>query len=186
MPQVDLFGDSNVPRGTEVYDKRIAKIQAEIHNYLRQGLVPGAVQQVIDKLDNISIDADTVNLNTDQLEAKLDTLNALMTSLVTGTANGITAISPRGLITNRSGTIGAAGVSQVVAPENLSRKYFAIQNISDQELFLGIGYAPTVLTGILVGKLGGGFVFESNFIPTQAINIVCLNFSGKPFIAWEG
>jgi hypothetical protein len=86
MPQVDLFGDSNVPKGTEVYDKRIAKIQAEIHNYLRQGLVPGAVQQVIDKLDNISIDADSVNLNTDQLEAKLDTLNALVTTLQADTA----------------------------------------------------------------------------------------------------
>lgn len=86
MPQVDLYGDNNVPQPNELYEKRISKIQTEIHNYLRQGVVPGAVQQVIDKLDNISIDADSVNLNTDQLEAKLDTLNGLITTLQADTA----------------------------------------------------------------------------------------------------
>lgn len=101
-----------------------------------------------------------------------------------GRAN--TNIIPQsGNITTRSSTITTGGTSQQVAASNTSRKYFAIQNISDTDMYLGVGYTPTTTTGILLSKSGGGFVFESNFIPTQAINILCAT-TGKAFVAWEG
>ena len=43
-------------------------------------------QEFYDAISNISIDADTLNLNTDQVESKLDTANGLLTTLSADTA----------------------------------------------------------------------------------------------------
>ncbi|NDC26013.1 MAG: hypothetical protein EBZ49_18040, partial [Proteobacteria bacterium] len=50
---------------------------------------------------------------------------------------------PSGAVTNRSSTITTGGTSQQVAASNTSRKYFLIQNISDTDMYLGVGYTPT-------------------------------------------
>lgn len=214
-------------------------------------------KEFYDALNNISVNADTLNLNTDQVESKLDTTTGLLTTLSAdmaiikadmangvlsdvrdGSGNAITSttfgstrrldvnlssagtvgstaptsanlyagsdganlravsvdstgklntnvIPPSGTITTRSGTITTGGTSQQVAASNSSRKYFAIQNISDTAMYLGVGYTPTSTTGILLTANGGGFTLESNFIPTQAINILCAT-TGKAFVAWEG
>ncbi|NBW17033.1 MAG: hypothetical protein EBR82_54560 [Caulobacteraceae bacterium] len=92
---------------------------------------------------------------------------------------------PSGSVTNRSSTITTGGTSQQVAASNTSRKYFLIQNISDTDMYLGVGYTPTTTTGILLSKNGSGITFESGFIPTSAINILCAT-TGKAFVALEG
>jgi len=226
-------------------------------------------KEFYDALNNISVNADTLNLNTDQVESKLDTTTGLLTTLSADTAiikndlaNGVlsdvrdgsgnaitpttfgssrrldvnlssagtvgsaaptsanlyagsdgtnlravsvdsggrintningtvavsgsvTASSPTGTLTNSSSTIATGGTSQQVVASNSSRKYFAIQNISDTAMYLGVGYTPTTTTGILLSASGGGFVFESSFIPTSAINILCAT-TGKAFVALEG
>jgi hypothetical protein len=43
-------------------------------------------QEFYDAINNISVDADTLNLNTDQLESKLDTTTGLLTTLSADTA----------------------------------------------------------------------------------------------------
>ena len=43
-------------------------------------------QEFYDAISNISIDADTLNLNTDQVESKLDTTTGLLTTLSADTA----------------------------------------------------------------------------------------------------
>jgi len=100
-------------------------------------------------------------------------------------SGSVTASSPTGTLTNSSSTITTGGTSQQVVASNSSRKYFAIQNISDTAMYLGVGYTPTSTTGILLSASGGGFVFESSFIPTSAINILCAT-TGKAFVALEG
>lgn len=100
-------------------------------------------------------------------------------------SGSVTALSSTGTITNRSSTITTGGTSQQVAASNTSRKYFAIQNISDTAMYLGVGYTPTSTTGMLLSANGGGFVFETAFVTTQAINILCAT-TGKAFVAWEG
>jgi hypothetical protein len=189
MPQVDLFGDNNIPKGTELFDKRLGKIQTELHNYLRQGLVPGAVQQVIDKLDNISIDADSVNLNTDQLEAKLDTLNGLLTTVQTDLALVKTSLQKSGPITNRSLTVSTSVVQ--LAPANASRKYLFIQNNTavtaaseETYVYVGIGYAPNSTNSIVLGP-GASFVFEGTFVPTSEISVLG-NLANIPVLSFEG
>jgi hypothetical protein len=168
MPQVDLFGDSNVPQGTEIYDKRIGKIQAEIHNYLRQGLVPGAVQQILTKLDNISIDADTVNLNTDQLEAKLDTLNGLTTTIQTDLSSLNGHLNPHGTLAFSSLTLTALQTTELLNNKN-NRKYLLIQNNTTGDLRVNFGSNATASAGIIL-QASVGLVFESRFVPTQSVS----------------
>jgi hypothetical protein len=38
---------------------------------------------------------------------------------------------------------------------------------------------------LLLSANGGGMIFETSFIPTQAINVLCAT-TGKAFVAWEG
>jgi hypothetical protein len=54
-------------------------------------------------------------------------------------------------------------------------------------MYLGVGFTPNSSTpqGLLLSANGGGIVFESNFIPTEAVNIVCAT-AGKRFQALEG
>jgi hypothetical protein len=54
-------------------------------------------------------------------------------------------------------------------------------------MYLGIGFTPVSSTplGLLLSANGGGIVFESNFIPTEAVNIVCAT-AGKRFQALQG
>ena len=99
-------------------------------------------------------------------------------------ATSTITIGLNGSITNSSSTITSGGTSQQVVASNTSRRYFAFQNTSDTAMYLGIGYTPTTSNGLLMSASGGGFVFESNFIPTQAINVLCAT-TGKTFVAFE-
>lgn len=143
-----------------------------------------SVKEIYHKIDDVRIEADSINLNVDGLEALASTQQADIADIKADLANGVTSLGTKGSITTRSGTITTGGTSQQVAASNSSRVYFAIQNISDTDMYLGVGFTPTTTTGILLSKGGGGFVFESGFIPTQAINLLCAT-TGKAFVAWE-
>lgn len=143
-----------------------------------------SVKEIYHKIDDVRIEADSINLNVDGLEALASTQQADIADIKADLANGVTSLGTKGSITTRSGTITTGGTSQQVAASNSSRVYFAIQNISDTDMYLGVGFTPTTTTGILLSKSGGGFVFESGFIPTQAINLLCAT-TGKAFVAWE-
>jgi|694.fasta_scaffold118749_3 hypothetical protein len=69
-------------------------------------------QEFFDAIKNISVDADTLNLNTDQVESKLDTANGLLTTLSADTAIIKTDMSNGVSI---SGAIGAFNNSLVNA-----------------------------------------------------------------------
>jgi hypothetical protein len=95
----------------------------------------------------------------------------------------------RGTLSQPSATLSitTAATSQQVFNPNASRKYLVVQNLSDTAMYLGIGFTPVSSTpqGLLLSANGGGIVFESNFIPTEAVNIVCAT-AGKRFQALQG
>ena len=124
----------------------------------------------------------TVTANTGLSQPLTDTQLRATAVPVSGS---VTALSSTGTITTRSSTITTGGTSQQVSASNSSRKYFVIQNISDTAMYLGVGYTPTTTTGLLLSANGGGMIFETSFIPTQAINVLCAT-TGKAFVAWEG
>jgi hypothetical protein len=91
---------------------------------------------------------------------------------------------PTGSVVNRSGTIASGAVSQKLADANPNRQYLFIQNISSTEMYVGVGFIPTVGTGLFLHKDGGTLVWDK-FVPTNQINIIC-NSNGTAFAAIEG
>jgi hypothetical protein len=80
--------------------------------------------------------------------------------------------------------ITSGGASQQVFP-TASRNYLLVQNLSDTDMWLGIGFTPAVGNGIKLVANGGGFVAEGGFIPSGAVNIIC-SATGKVFSALRG
>lgn len=99
--------------------------------------------------------------------------------------SGTITVGRTGTISTYNGSISSANTSQQIVASNSSRKYFAVQNNSDTDMYVGVGYTPTTTIGAYLASGGGSLVFESGFVPTQAINILCTT-SGKNFVAWEG
>ena len=81
-------------------------------------------------------------------------------------------------------TITTGGTSQGVFA-SVARNYILVQNISDTDMYLGIGFTPTVGGGILLKASGGGFTAEGDFVPAGAVNIICAT-TGKSFVALQG
>lgn len=91
----------------------------------------------------------------------------------------------RGSFTDRSGTITAGDTSQQVMAANASRKYLLFENVSDVDMWVNFGVAAVKnQPSILVKANGGTFTFESNFVPTQALHVICVT-TGKAFTAKE-
>jgi len=81
-------------------------------------------------------------------------------------------------------TITSAATSQQVFA-NSTRNYLLIQNNSDTDMWLGVGGVPTIGSGIRLLANGGGWIAESEFIPSGAVNIIC-SAVGKAFYAIQG
>jgi hypothetical protein len=86
-------------------------------------------------------------------------------------------------VTNLSDTITAGGTAQVVSVANDSRRFFLFQNISDTDMYVGVGVTPTVGTGLLIAKNGGTLTCDS-FVPVEEIQVICAT-TGKVFTAFE-
>lgn len=160
-----------------------------------------SVKEIYHKIDDVRIEADSINLNVDGLEALASTQQADIALIKSDVddiradmANGVsvsgsvTGLSDKGSVSEASTqSITTGGTHQQVFASNASRKFLLIQNISDTDMYLGIGFNPSNTTpaGILLAKGGSGVVFESNYIPTSEIRIVCAT-TGKRFVALEG
>ena len=86
-------------------------------------------------------------------------------------------------VTNLSGTIAVGGTAQVVSVANDSRRFFLLQNISDTDMYVGVGVTPTVGTGLLIAKNGGTLTCDS-FVPVEEIQVICAT-TGKAFTSFE-
>jgi len=197
-----------------------------------------SVKEVYHKIEDVRIEADTINLNVDGVEALLSTAQADLALIKTdvddirvdmangvsvsgtvtatqatasnlkaqvqilnsagsavvapaevGTAGspsidvisvqGVTSgtplpIRPRnGAVTVTTGTTSAsANTSAQALASNSSRQYLLIQNISDTDMYFNFGAAATT-SNLFVAKSGSGIVFESGFVPTDAVNVIC-------------
>jgi len=169
-----------------------------------------SIKEIYNSIGEVELNADQINLNVDGLEALASTQQADIALIkadvddiradlangvaVTGTfyqatqpvSGSVTALPQTGNVTEASTkTITTGGTHQQVFASNANRKFLLVQNVSDTDMNLGIGYNPSATTGIFLAKSGSGIVFESGFIPTQEIRILCAT-TGKAFVALEG
>jgi len=92
-------------------------------------------------------------------------------------------IRPRsGTLTVTAGSTSAsANTSAQALASNASRQYLLIQNVSDTDMYFNFG-ATATSDHLFVAKSGGGIVFESGFVPTDAVNAICSAASKKFYI----
>lgn len=88
-----------------------------------------------------------------------------------------------GPVLDKSGTIAIEGTAQTVSAANDERRFFLLQNISDTDMYVGVGYPPTVGSGLLIAKNGGTLTCDS-FVPIAEIKVVCAS-AGKKFTSFE-
>ena len=168
-----------------------------------------SIKEIYNSIGEVELNADSINLNVDGLEALASTQQADIADIKADIANGVTINQPVAVTDNNGsltvdGTVTVAsdkgsvsesstqsittgGTHQQVFASNSSRKYLLIQNISDTDTYLGLGFNPSNTTpaGLLLAKSGGGIVFESSYIPTSEVRILCAT-TGKRFVALQG
>lgn len=85
---------------------------------------------------------------------------------------------------DRSGTIAAGGAAQAVAAARPERRGFLIQNLSNGDLWLGLGAPATAGAGAI--RIGAGQMYESpaTGVPAAAISIAGAT-AGQAFTAKE-
>jgi hypothetical protein len=117
--------------------------------------------------------------------------NALVIAEILGSTPGVPpvfAISPtRGPLTDYSGTIAAANVSQIAVPANANRKYLFIQNNSGpgNDIWINFGAPATQSQPSILLPNKAAFVMECSFVSTQVVNVIGANV-GDAYTAKEG
>jgi hypothetical protein len=110
--------------------------------------------------------------------------NPLQVTLAnTGANTTALQVRPRnGTLTVTSGSTSAsANTSAQALASNSSRQYLLIQNVSDTDMYFNFGATATT-DHLFIAKSGGGIVFESGFVPTDAVNVICSSASKKYYI----
>jgi len=110
--------------------------------------------------------------------------NPLQVTLA-NTASNSTAvnIAPRnGAVTVTAGTTsGTANTSAQALASSSTRRYLLIQNISDTDMYFNFGAAATT-SHLLVKSGGAEITFETGFVPTDAVNVICSAASKSYYI----
>jgi hypothetical protein len=78
-------------------------------------------------------------------------------------------------------TSGTANTSAQALASSSTRQYLLIQNISDSDMYFNFGATATT-SNMLITKNGGGVVFETGFVPTDAVNVICSAASKSYYI----
>ena len=91
-------------------------------------------------------------------------------------------------ITDGSGTVATGGTSQQVFAANAARTYLTCQNpvAASETLFVNIGAAASTTAGSSYElAAGASLTFQTNFIPTGAVNVTAVTSTHK-FICKQG
>jgi hypothetical protein len=89
------------------------------------------------------------------------------------TTDDVTIVPGGGSLTDRSGSIAAAGVSQQVAAAQSTRRYLIFINASDTTMWINFGVAAVADQPSIPVLTMGSYVFEASFVSTQALHVIC-------------
>jgi hypothetical protein len=120
-----------------------------------------------DAVSNTSISADTINLNVDAVEAKLDTATGLLTTLSADTALIKTDMA-NGVAVSNTSTTGATPTTfssltyATISASNASRKGLTIFSEGAGLLYVTLGTSTTT-TSLYTARLSAGDYYEIPF-----------------------
>lgn len=80
-------------------------------------------------------------------------------------------ITPIEFLTDCSGTVQTGGVAQAVTQGNPFRRYFFIQNLSSNDLWINFDIDAVAGQPSIKIASGGGFVIEGSYVPKGLISI---------------
>jgi len=113
--------------------------------------------------------------------------NEMQVDIVSGTVTanagtGAFQVRPRnGSVTVVAGaTDSTPSTSAQALATNSSRQYLYIQNNSDTDMYFNFG--ATATTSHLLVKTGASVAFDSGFVPTDAVNVICGSASKSYYI----
>lgn len=101
----------------------------------------------------------------------------------------VQVIAQTGVLKDRSGTIGTASSSQLLAPVNITRQYLYVQNPVGSGGPLSINFSQQAQSsgagGSIVIAAGASFLMSSTFVSTEPVFINGAT-TGQVFTAKEG
>jgi hypothetical protein len=110
----------------------------------------------------------------------------LVRPIGTGTVSGtVTANPATGTLTDRSGTITAGGTAQQLAAANTSRKYFFVQNLSAENMWVNFTTTAVASQPSIRLTPGSSFTLEGGFVSTEAVHVIAAT-TGSAWSAKEG
>jgi len=182
LPLIETDGIENVERELAVSSIIVDNNGNSIFNNVQGPLgLPIAARRL-----GLSQIIDYITAENNRLDTNVK--NSVTIGSLPAISGTVTAASDKGSVSEASTqSITTGGTHQKVFDVNANRKYLLIQNISDTDMYLGLGFNPSNTTpaGLLLAKSGGGIVFESSYIPTSEVRIVCAT-TGKRFVALQG
>lgn len=87
----------------------------------------------------------------------------------------------RGSVANGSGSIVTGGVSQEVLPANANRRFFMVQNLSNDDLWLNFGLPANMNADSIKISPDGAFSMDNGYVSTDPINLVGAS-AGQQFV----
>jgi hypothetical protein len=111
-----------------------------------------------------------------------DGTNLRAISVDSGGVANVNARPRNGAITRTTGSTSATpNTSAQALASDTNRRYLLIQNISDTDMYFNFGATATT-DNLFIAKNGSGIVFETGYVPTDAVNVICSAASKKYFI----
>ena len=133
-----------------------------------------SVKEIYHKIDDVRIEADSINLNVDGLEALASTQQADVAAIKTDIANGVTINQPVA-VTDNNGSLTVDGTVGISGTVPVSGTFW--QSVQPIEVRVGGSAAATNNPlGVVLG-LGGSAVADNNRLPVTAAQTTAANLN---------
>lgn len=106
--------------------------------------------------------------------------------IVSSTTPQVVTVAPtQGTLTDRSGTVTLGGTAQTIMAANTSRKYLAIINTSDTDMWCNFTTTAVATQPSFKIPASAGYFMESGYVSTELVSCIGAT-TAKIFTAKEG
>jgi hypothetical protein len=167
---------TSIKTAVETIDNAISGNEMQV-DIVTSALPSGAATE--STLADIKTSVETLDNAISGSEMQVDIVSGTVTA---NAGTGAFEVRPRnGSVTVVAGTTDSTpSTSAEALATNSSRQYLYIQNNSDTDMYFNFGAVAT--TSHLLVKAGASVAFDSGFVPTNAVNVICGSASKSFYI----